>query len=277
MTVSAADVKRLRDTTGAGMLDCRNALAEAEGDVDRAIEILRVKGAKGVGKREGRTAGKGLVIAVTPGDGRGTLLELACETDFVAKTPAFQELAATVAELAHAESAGEVAAVLALSDGEGRTVQQLLDDANAAMGEKVEVRRVAHMSSGHLSAYVHKSDPGLPPTLGVLLALDVDAADLGRDVAQQVAAMAPRYIVREEVPAEEVAAERRIAEDKAREEGKPDQAIGRIVEGRLTAYYRETVLVDQAWVRDPSVTIGSLLAGRGAEVTQMVRFKVGSS
>lgn len=277
MTVSAADVKRLRDTTGAGMLDCRNALAEAEGDVERAIEILRVKGAKGVGKREGRTAGKGLVIAVTPGDGRGTLLELACETDFVAKTPAFQELAAMVAELAHAQSAGEVATVLTLTDGEGRTVQQLLDDANAAMGEKVEVRRVAHMATGHLSSYVHKSDPGLPPSLGVLLALDVDAADLGRDVAQQVAAMAPRYILREEVPAAEVAAERRIAEDKAREEGKPEQAIGRIVEGRLTAYYRDTVLVDQAWVRDPSVTIGSLLADRGATVTQMVRFKVGSS
>jgi len=274
--ITATAVKELREATGAGMLDCRNALAEAEGDLARAVEILRVKGAKSVGKREGRTAGKGLVIALTPGDGRGTLLELACETDFVAKTAGFQELAATVVRLAHEQSAGDVEAVLALTDDQGRTVASLLDEANAAMGEKVEVRRVAVLASGFLTAYEHKSDPGLPPTLGVLVTLDVDDPELGRDIAQQVAAMAPRYLTRDEVPAEEVESERRIAEEKAREEGKPEQALSRIVDGRLVSFYKEVVLVDQAWVRDSSVSIGSLLAGRSATVTHAVRFKVGS-
>lgn len=277
-TYSAADVKRLRDLTAAGMMDCKKALEEANGDFDAAVEILRVKGAKDVGKRESRNASNGLVHAIVPadGEGAGALLELNCETDFVAKTPAFQELAALVTQIALDNKITDVDTLLAF-EYEGKTVATLLDEANVVMGEKVVIGRVALFDNGPVFVYLHKSDPALPPTVGVLVELDKNDPELAKDVAQQIAAMGPRYVTRDEVDAETLETERRIAETTAREEGKPEQAIGRIVEGRVGAFYKDFVLVDQAWVRDNKQTIGQLLESKGTKVQRFARFKVGQA
>jgi elongation factor Ts len=277
-TYTAADVKRLRELTAAGMMDCKKALEEAEGDFDAAVEILRVKGAKDVGKRESRHASNGLVSAIVPenGEGVGALLELNCETDFVAKTPAFQELAATVTQIALDANISDVNTLLA-HEVDGKSVQTLLDEANVVMGEKVVVGRVAIFSNGPVFVYLHKSDPALPPTLGVLVELDKNDPELARDVAQQIASMAPIFVTRDEVSDETLETERRIAETKAHEEGKPEQAVAKIVEGSVVSYYKTNVLVDQAWVRDNKQTIGQLLASKGTNVQRFARFKVGQA
>ncbi len=277
-TYTAADVKRLRELTAAGMMDCKKALEESDGDFDAAVELLRVKGAKDVGKRESRHASNGLVHAIVPADGEGTgvLLELNCETDFVAKTPAFQELAATVTAIALEANVADVDTLLAV-DVDGKTVQTLLDEANVVMGEKVVVGRVAIFNNGPVFVYLHKSDPALPPTVGVLVELDKNDPEVARDVAQQIAAMAPRFVIRDEVDAETLETERRIAETTAREEGKPEQAIAKIVEGRVGSFYKDFVLVDQPWVRDNKQTIGALLASKGVVVQRFARFKVGQA
>jgi len=277
-TFSAADVKRLRELTGAGMMDCKKALEESDGDFDASVELLRVKGAKDVGKREARHASNGLVHAIVPADGEGVgaLLELNCETDFVAKTPAFQELAATVTAIALEANVSDVDTLLAV-EVDGKSVQTLLDEANVVMGEKVVVGRVAIFNNGPVFVYLHKSDPALPPTVGVLVELDKNDPELARDVAQQIAAMGPRYVTRDEVPADVLETERRIAETTAREEGKPDAAIGKIVEGRVGAFYKDFVLVDQPWVRENKQTIGQLLASKGVTVQRFARFKVGQA
>ena len=275
---TAADVKRLRDLTGAGFMDCKKALEETEGDFDAAIEILRVKGAKDVGKREARHASNGLVHAIVPadGEGAGALLELNCETDFVAKTPAFQELAALVTQIALDNQISDVDTLLAVDHG-GKTVATLLDEANVVMGEKVVIGRVAHFDQGPVFVYLHKSDPALPPTLGVLVELDKNDPELAKDIAQQVAAMSPIFVSRDDVSAEALETERRIAEAKAHEDGKPEQAIAKIVEGSVVSYYKTNVLVDQAWVRDNKQTIGQLLESKGTKVQRFARFKVGQA
>lgn len=274
---AAADVKRLRDATGAGMMACKTALEQSDGDVDKAVEVLRLKGAKDVGKREGRTAANGLVTAILDGTSRGVLLELACETDFVAKTPAFQELAADVAGTVARTHPTDVEALLetAGSVDATTTVRQQLGEANAAMGEKIEVRRFADFAGGYVATYLHKSSPDLPPTVGVLVQLDAENEQVAKDVAQQVAAMSPRYVTREQVPEQTVATERRIAEQMAREEGKPEQAITKIVEGRVGSYFKDFVLVEQASVKENKVTIQALLDRAGVRVQRFARFKVG--
>ncbi|MGH8867909.1 MAG: translation elongation factor Ts [Actinomycetes bacterium] len=275
---SAADVKRLRELTAAGMMDCKKALEEADGDFDKAVEVLRVKGAKDVGKREARTASNGLVTAHLDGNSSGVLLELNCETDFVAKTPAFQELAADVA--AHVASAGpkDVDDLLEQASGTGgsKTVKQVLDEANVTMGEKIEVRRFARFEDGYVAAYLHKSSPDLPPTVGVLVELDRENPQVAKDVAQHIAAMNPQFGSPDEVPAETVENERWVAEQMARDEGKPEQAIGRIVEGRVSAYYKDFTLLEQAYVKDPKKSIKQVLDAAGVTVTRFARFKVGS-
>jgi elongation factor Ts len=276
---TAADVKRLRQVTAAGMMDCKNALEEAGGDFDRAVEILRVKGAKDVGKRETRTASNGLVTAHLDGTTAGVLLELNCETDFVAKTDGFQSLAADVAAHVAEARPDDVDALLAqpFTGDRGKTVKQVLDEANAAMGEKVEVRRFVRFDDGYVAAYLHKSSPDLPPTLGVLVVLDKESPQTAKDVAQHVAAMSPRYVTRAEVPAETVENERRVAEEMAREEGKPEQAIAKIVEGRVGAYFKDFTLVEQPFVKDPKKTVKQVLDTAGVSVRRFARFKVGSS
>jgi elongation factor Ts len=274
---SAADVKRLRDLTGAGMLDCKNALVEADGDVDAAIEALRIKGAKDVGKRAGRTAANGLVTSATEGSSAGVLLELNCETDFVAKTEIFQQLANDIAMAALKARVTDRLAVLGLVVRDNLTAAELIEEASATLKEKLEVGRFAAFQDGYVASYLHKSDPGLPPTLGVLVDIDEPGAGVAMDVAHQIAAMRPQYVTRDDVPADVVANERRIAEQVTREEGKPEQAIPKIVEGRLNAFFKDVVLVEQATVRDQKTTVKQLLAGAGATVRGFARFQIGQA
>jgi elongation factor Ts len=276
MEYSAADVKRLREQTGAGMLDCRNALVEAP-DYEAAVELLRVKGAKDVNKRAQRTAAQGLVTAALEGNSEGVLLELNCETDFVAKTELFQQVAADIAKAALASDAADRLGVLGLEVRPGQTAQQLIEEAGASLKEKVEVGRFARFEGGYIASYLHKSDPALPPTLGVLVQLESGAADVAQDVAHQVAAMRPRYVTREEVPADVIEQERRIAEQVTREEGKPEAAIGKIVEGRVNAFLKDIVLVEQASVRDQKKPVSKLLAEHGARVQAFARFQIGQA
>jgi len=276
MEYSAADVKRLREQTGAGMLDCRNALVEAP-DYEAAVELLRVKGAKDVTKRAQRTAAQGLVTAALEGNSKGVLLELNCETDFVAKTELFQQVAADIAKAALASDAADRLGVLGLEVRPGQTAQQLIEEAGASLKEKVEVGRFARFEGGYIASYLHKSDPALPPTLGVLVQLESGASDVAQDVAHQVAAMRPRYVTREEVPADVIEQERRIAEQVTREEGKPEAAIGKIVEGRVNAFLKDIVLVEQASVRDQKKPVSKLLAEHGARVQAFARFQIGQA
>jgi elongation factor Ts len=271
---SAADVKRLREQTGAGMLDCKNALVESDGDFDKAVEYLRVKGLKGVTKREGRTASNGL-IAAEVGDGVGTLVEINCETDFVAKGAPFQELAAKVLAQAVAIKAADADTLLKSEIEPGKTVQQLIDEGNASIGEKIEVRRVVRLEAPHVASYLHRTNPDLPPQIGVLVATDKDS-DVARDVALHIAAMAPSYLDRDAVPADTVASERRIAEETAREEGKPEAALSRIVEGRVNGYFKENVLLEQAFAKDNKKTVKQVFAEAGVTPTGFARFRVGA-
>ena len=248
--VSAADVKRLRELSGAGMLDCKNALAEADGDFDAAVEILRLKGVKDVGKRAARTAGNGLVTAELDGTTAGVLVEVNCETDFVAKNVQFQELAAKIAKAALASKVTDRLALLSAPAEDGKTVEQLIEDASASIKEKLELGRFARFEGGYVLSYLHKSDRDLPPTLGVLVQLDKENEEVARDLAQQVAAMRPQYTTRDEVPADVVEKERRIFEQITRDEGKPEAAVPKIVEGRLGGFFKDVVLTEQAFVKD---------------------------
>jgi elongation factor Ts len=274
---TAADVKRLREQTGAGMMDCKNALVEAEGDYDAAVEALRIKGAKDVNKRQQRTAAQGLVTARLDGTGAGVLVELNCETDFVAKTEMFQQVATDIAAAALAAGADDRLAVLGLEVRPGLTAQELIEEAGAALKEKLELGRYARFAGGYVTSYLHKSDPGLPPTLGVLVQLDEAGADIAQDIAHQVAAMRPQYVTREQVPDDLLANERRIAEQVTRDEGKPEQAIPKIVEGRLGAFLKDIVLVEQPSVREQKKTVKQLLAEHGASVKEFARFQIGQA
>ena len=272
---TAADVKRLRDATAAGMLDCKKALEEAGGDFDAAVEILRVKGAKDVGKRAGRVAANGLVTAKLDGTSAGVLVELNCETDFVAKTELFQRVAAEIATAALAHRPADRLALLKVEVRPGATAQQLIEEAGASLKEKLELGRYALLEGGYVASYLHRSDRALPPTLGVLVQLDVPSEETGKDVAQQVAAMRPQYVTRDQVPGDVVEHERRIAEQMTREEGKPEQAIGKIVEGRLGAFFKDVVLTEQAFIKDPKKTIKQVLSQQGVTVRAFARFQVG--
>jgi elongation factor Ts len=274
---TAADVKRLRQQTGAGMLDCKNALVDANGDYDAAVEALRMKGLKDVNKRAQRTAAQGLVTAQLAGTGAGVLLELNCETDFVAKTDLFQEVAGDIAAAALAAGAADRLVVLGLEVRPGQTVQELIEEAGATLKEKLELGRYVRFDGGYVTSYLHKSDPGLPPTLGVLVQLDDAGAEIAQDVAHQVAAMRPQYVTREQVPDDLMASERRIAEQVTRDEGKPEQAIPMIVEGRLNAFLKDIVLIEQPSVRDQKKSVKQLLTEHGASVKDFARFQIGQA
>ncbi|GAA2398802.1 translation elongation factor Ts [Nonomuraea africana] len=275
-SVNMADVKRLRELTAAGMMDCKKALEESEGDFDRAVEILRLKGAKDVGKREARTASNGLVAVKQEGDSAAALLELNCETDFVAKGERFQELAAQVVEHVLATKPADVDTLLA-STLDGKSVKEHLDEANAALGEKIEIRRFAVLEGGYIGSYMHKTDPQLPPAVGVLVQLDKPNADVAKDIAQHAAAMAPKYLNAEAVPAEVIEKERALFEEMTRDEGKPEAAIAKIVEGRVNGWYKDFTLLQQAFVKDNKKSIAKYAEENGVEVLAFVRFKVGQA
>jgi elongation factor Ts len=274
---SAADVKRLREQTGAGMLDCKNALVAADGDLEAAIEVLRVKGVKDVGKRATRTAGNGLIIAQLDGTTAGVMVELNCETDFVAKNEQFQELAARIAKAAVAGKVADRLALLTAETEGGKTVEQLIEEASSAIKEKIDLGRYARFEGGYVATYLHRTDRDLPPTLGVLVQLDGPNEEVAKELAQQIAAMRAQYVTRDQVPADVVEKERRIAEEITREEGKPEQAVPKIVEGRVGAFFKDIVLTEQPSVKDPKQTIAKVLAAGKVNVQAFARFQVGQA
>jgi elongation factor Ts len=272
---TAADIKALRESTGAGMLDVKKALDEADGDRAKATEILRVKGLKGVTKREGRTTSNGLVAAKAEG-GVGTLVEVLCETDFVAKGEKFIALADEVLAHAAASGASDADTLLKTSIPDGRTVQDMLDDANAGIGEKIEVKRVARLEAPLVVSYLHKTSPDLPAQIGVLVGIDGGDEAVARDVAMHVAAFSPTVLSREEVDPETVENERRLAEATAKEEGKPEAALPKIVEGRVNGFFKENVLLEQPFAKDAKKTVAAVLKEAGATAVGFARFRVGA-
>ena len=274
MAYTAEDVKKLREQTAAGMLDCKKALDEADGDFDKAVEIIRVKGLKGVTKREGRSTSNGLVIAKAEGT-RGVMLELNCETDFVAKGDRFQELAQELLNQLASSSTNDLTAFLATKLPSGQTVQERVDEGNATLGEKIEIRRIAVLEGSPVSLYLHRTNPDLPPQLGVLVQLTADAVEAGKDVAQHIAAFAPQFVRREDIPADQIEAERRIAEETARAEGKPEASLTKIVEGRVTGFVKEISLLEQAFAKDAKKTVQQILDEAKTAVSAFHRFRVG--
>ncbi len=270
---TAADVKRLRELTGSGMLDCKNALANNDGDFDKAVEELRIKGAKDVGKRAERSTAEGLVAARD-----GVMIEINSETDFVAKNDEFQKLADDVLGAAAELRSNDVEALLAAPLGSG-TVAEAIEALSAKIGEKLVLRRVAAYD-GQVAVYLHKRASDLPPSVGVLVQFTGEgdvAAEAARGAAMQVAALKAKYASRDEVPAEIVESERRVAEETAKAEGKPEQALPKIVEGRVNGYYKDVVLVDQPSVTDSKKTVKAVLDEAGASVVAFTRFEVGQS
>lgn len=271
---AAADVKRLRELTGAGMLDCKNALAESDGDFDKAVEALRIKGAKDVGKRAERATAEGLVA--TQG---GALIELNSETDFVAKNAEFQALADQIVAAAVSSKAADVDALKASSIDQTsgtKTVEQAIAELSAKIGEKLELRRVANFD-GTVEAYLHRRAADLPPAVGVLVEYQGSDKEAAHAVALQIAALKARYLSRDDVPEDVVASERRIAEETAKAEGKPEQALPKIVEGRLNGFFKDAVLLEQPSVSDSKKTVKALLDDAGVTVTRFVRFEVGQA
>ena len=271
---TAADVKRLRELTGSGMLDCKNALASNGGDFDKAVEALRIKGAKDVGKRAERATAEGLVAAKG-----GALIELNSETDFVAKNAEFQKLAEQVVDAALAAEAADVDALNAAKIGD-KTVEETIAELSAKIGEKLVLRRVQYFG-GNVETYLHKRAADLPPAVGVLVEFESGDAEKGRDaahtVALQIAALKAKYLTRDDVPADLVAAEKRVAQETAKAEGKPEAALSKIVDGRVTGFYKDVVLLDQPSVSDNKKSVKTLLDEAGVTVTRFVRFEVGQA
>ncbi|NED80105.1 elongation factor Ts [Streptomyces sp. SID11233] len=273
---TAADVKKLRELTGAGMMDCKKALDEADGSVEGAVEALRIKGQKGVAKREGRSAENGAVVSLISEDNTsGVLLELKCETDFVAKGEKFQAVANALAAHVAATSPADLAVLLASEIEAGKTVQAYVDEANANLGEKIVLDRFEQFTGAYVSVYMHRTMPDLPPQIGVLVELDKADAELAKGLAQHIAAFAPKYLSREDVPAEIVETERRVAEETTRAEGKPEAALPKIVEGRVNGFFKEATLLGQPYALDNKKSVQKVLDEAGVTLKRFSRIKVG--
>ncbi|MGO1410570.1 translation elongation factor Ts [Microbacterium sp. JB110] len=272
--ISIADIKTLREQLGTGMVDTKKALEEAEGDIEKATEILRLKGAKGNAKRADRSTSEGLVIAREQG-GKATLIELACETDFVAKNDKFLVLADAVVDAVAAAGAETVEAGLAAPAGD-KTVEQLISDEAAIIGEKVELRRVATLSGDAFQVYLHRTSKDLPPQVGVVVAYSGDDAETARSIAQHISFADPQYLTRDEVPAEDVDKERDIVTEISRNEGKPEAALPKIIEGRVGAFFKQVVLLEQPFAKDNKLSIDQVAKDAGITVTGFARFKVGA-
>jgi elongation factor Ts len=267
---TAADVKKLREMTGAGMMDCKKALDEADGDFDAAVDILRTKGAAKAAKRGAeREASSGLVA--TAG---GALVELNSETDFVAKNDDFIATAQRIADAADTAKAADAEALKAV-ELDGKTVGEVVEQLAITIGEKIELGRVAYFD-GPVVTYMHRRAADLPPAVGVLVAYDGSDESAARGAAMQIAAMRPQYLSRDEVPADVVAKEREIAEATAREEGKPEQALPKIIEGRLNGFFKDVALLDQPSVQESKKTVKAVLDEAGVEVKRFARFEVGA-
>ena len=276
---SETDVKALRDKTGAGMMDVKKALTEAEGDLAKAEELLRLKGLKTAAKREGRVASAGLLMAKivdTPKGQKGYLVEINSETDFVAKNEKFIAFAQEILDAAVANDAASVADVLAAKHPEG-TIADRVVSFTGVIGEKLEIGSLNVLEGEHIDVYLHRTSPDIPPQVGVLIATDAAGAEVAHDVAIHIAAMAPAYLDEAAVPAEEIEKERRIATELTIQEGKPEKAVPKIVEGRLKGFFKQVTLLDQPYARDPKQTVAQILQAAGATVTGFKRVRVGEA
>ena len=270
--ITAALVKELRERTGAGMMDCKKALAAVEGDMDKAIDFLREKGLAAAAKKAGRVAAEGIVGSYISDDGKvGVIVEVNCETDFVAKTEQFQALVKSIAEHIAKTNPADMDVLMA-STLNGQTVAELITASIAKIGENISLRRFARyeVTEGTVAAYIHGGGK-----IGVLVNLTAGSAELGKDIAMHVAAANPSYLKREEVPAAELEHEKAVLSEQARNEGKPDKIIEKMVMGRIQKYYKEVCLLDQEFVKDPDQTITKLLKANNADVVAFARFQLG--
>ena len=272
--VSMAAIKELCERLGAGVTDSKNALVEADGDIEKAIEILRLKGMKGVAKREGRAASEGL-IAVAEAAGATTMIDLACETDFVAKNEKFIALGDNVLAAVGAAGAADLDSALAATV-DGKTVADIITEESAILGEKIELRRVARLEGENFEVYLHRTSKDLPPQVGVVVAYSGSDAETARAIAQHISFADPLYVSREDVPAEEVEKERALVTEIAKNEGKPEAALPKIIEGRLTGFYKNIALLEQDYARDNKLTVQQVADQAGITVTAFARFKVGA-
>lgn len=270
---TTADIKELREKTGAGMMDVKKALDEAAGDKTKAVEILRVKGLQGAAKREGRSTSDGVVLARVE-NGVGTMIEFNSETDFVAKSDTFSKLAEEVLDLAVANNADN-AETLLNTEIDGKPVSQIITEGGASLGEKVDLRRVGRIEAPSIAQYMHRTNKDLPPQVGVLFAYEGGDDQVAHDVAVHIAAMSPKYFSREDVPAEVVEKEREVALETAKNEGKPERAIPNIVEGRVNAFFKDNCLLDQGFAKEPKTPVSAVLKEAGIDAKGFLRFRVG--
>lgn len=270
-----ADVKELREQLGTGMVDTKKALEEADGDKEKAVEILRLKGAKGNAKRADRSTSEGLVAAKDNGNGTATLIELATETDFVAKGDKFIALSEKVLDAVAAAGASTLEEALA-APVDGTTVRETIDGVAAILGEKMELRKVALLKGANFEIYLHRTSQDLPPQVGVVVAYEGDDAATARGIAQHIAMFDPQYLTREDVPAEAIDKERVIVEEISRSEGKPEAALPKIIEGRLTGFFKQIVLLEQDYARDNKQTVKKIADAANVNVVDFGRIRVGA-
>lgn len=274
---SMQDLKELREETGAGLADVKKALEEAEGDREKALQIIRVKGLKSLSKREGRSAGMGLIAAKitdTAVGQRGTLVEVNAETDFVVKTEKFINMAEVVLQAAAESGASTTEELMKAKTADG-TVKDTIDAVAAIIGEKLDVANVRQVEGEAVDVYLHKSSQDLPPTVGVLVATDKAGAGVAHDVAMHIAAYSPEYLSRDEVPAEAVEKERETLTEATIAEGKPEAAVAKIVEGKMNGFFKENVLLDQPYAKDPKTTVGKIVEASKGKVTGFARLQAG--
>ena len=272
--ISIADIKALREQLGTGMVDTKKALEEAGGDLEKATEILRLKGAKGNAKRADRSTSEGLV-ATREQDGKVTMIELACETDFVAKNEKFIALADKVVDAVAAAGAESLEAALAVTI-DGKTVADVISESAAVIGEKIELRQVRAVSGDKFEIYLHKTSKDLPPQIGVVVAYSGDDADTARSIAQHISFANPSFLSKDDVPAAEIEKEREIVTKISLEEGKPEAALPKIVEGRVNAFIKQVALLEQDYAMDNKLSVATVAKDAGITVTDFARFKVGA-
>ncbi|AEK30230.1 Protein Translation Elongation Factor Ts (EF-Ts) [Bifidobacterium animalis subsp. lactis CNCM I-2494] len=277
--ITAALIKQVREETGAGMMDVKKALTEADGDVARAKEIIRAKGIQAAGKREGRKAQEGTIASTVIDSAAGQTgyaVELNSETDFVAKTPKFIDFADTVLADAVKAGADDIDAVLAAPSQDG-TVKEAVEEASALFGEHVKVGQFAKIEGPKVEIYAHKKSVEMPPSIVAMIATDEAGAAVAHEAALQISAMGAQWLTRDDVPEDVVETERRVATEKSLAEGKPEKIVPKIVEGRLNAFFKENVLLEQAYVKDPSKTIGDLFKEVGGQALAFARLEVGKA
>ena len=273
--VSMAAVKELRERLGAGMLDSKNALVEADGDIEKAIEILRLKGLKGVAKREGREASEGLV-GVRQTEGAATMIELVCETDFVAKNEKFVALSEKVLDAIAAAGAANVEQALA-APLDGKSVADVITDESAIIGERIELRKVSRVEAPATAVYLHRTSKDLPPQIGVIVGYEGSDDKAALSIAQHISFADPLYVSRDEVPEADVEKEREIVTEISRNEGKPEAALPKIVEGRLGAFFKQVVLNEQVHALDADKReVAKVAEAAGISVKSFARSKVGA-